>query len=113
MTFLLALALTVDPWHGTDLPTATQAAAKYRLTLSGKPKEAVHLTATQVAPGWIAAFCDSRVCSPGQVTTIIPASGKLYLQFELIRETEDATHKSGARIESENGPAVTVPAATR
>ncbi len=111
MTFLFALALAVTPWHGANLPTSTGAAVKYRLTVSGKAGEAVHLKATQVASGWIAAFCDSRVCSPMQLTSTIPESGKLQLQFELIREEDNAPRKSGARIESETGVSVTIPAA--
>jgi hypothetical protein len=114
MISVLALAaLTLTPWRGSDLPTATQAAAKYRLTLTGTPGKTVHLSVTGVADGWIAAFCDNRVCSPTRVTETIPKSGQVVVQFELIRETDDAPHASGAVIRSDDGHAVTVPSASR
>ena len=111
---VLALAaLTLAPWSGSDLPTATQAAAKYRLTIAGSPGKNVHLHATGVAKGWIAAFCDRRVCSPTQVNERIPKSGRVVVQFELIRETQDAPHSSGAVIHSDDGRALVVPRASR
>jgi hypothetical protein len=110
--FALA-ALSLTPWNGTDLPTATQAAAKYRLTISGRPGSTVRLKTTGVASGWIAAFCDNRVCSPTQASERIPKSGQVVVQFELIRETDDAPHASGAVIRANDGRTVVVPRATR
>ena len=75
MLAVILAALAIAPWSGTDLPTATQAAAKYRLTVTGTPGSSIRLTTSNVAKGWIAAFCDMRVCSPFQVTEKIPASG--------------------------------------
>ncbi|HVA27533.1 MAG TPA: hypothetical protein VNF68_05100 [Candidatus Baltobacteraceae bacterium] len=106
-------ALMLTPWSGSDLPTASQAAAKYRLSISGTPGKIVSLRATGVASGWIAAFCDSRVCSPTQVNERIPKSGRAIVQFELIRETNDAPHSSGAVIRSDDGRTVVVPRASR
>jgi|SRR5579863_10702754 len=112
--FAIALAaLTLAPWNGGDLPTATQAAAKFRLTVSGRPGHTVHLHTSGVSQGWIAAFCDTKVCSPSQVSERIPASGKVIVQFELIRETDDAPHSSGATIVSSDGARIVVPRATR
>ncbi|HTX56092.1 MAG TPA: hypothetical protein VMD47_03220 [Candidatus Acidoferrales bacterium] len=110
---LLIASIGLSPWTGHDLPTATQAAAKYRLTISGKPGQTVRLTTSGVAAGWIAAFCDMKVCSPTSVTERIPASGSIVVQFELIRETEDAPHRSGAVIVGSDGSRVNVPVASR
>lgn len=110
--FALA-ALAISPWNGADLPTATQTAAKYRLAVSGKPGSTVTLKATKVAHGWIAAFCNDSVCSPTRVTEKIPASGIAVVQFELIRETDDAPHASGAVIVANDGRTVIVPRAMR
>jgi hypothetical protein len=113
MLGLLLATMGLTPWTGTDLPTATQAAAKYRLTISGKPGATLHLQTSGVAAGWIAAFCDTRVCSPTQLTTVIPKSGSVVVQFELIRETDNAPHRSGAIISSSDGSRVVVPQASR
>ena len=110
---LILAAIGITPWTGGDLPTATQAAAKYRLTISGKPGESVRLSTSDVANGWIGAFCDMRVCSPMQVTEKIPASGQTIVQFELIREGDGAPHASGAVIRSSDGSSVVVPRASR
>jgi len=110
---LLLAAIVISPWNGTDLPTATQAAAKYRLTVSGRPGTTVRLNVSDVASGWIAAFCDTRVCSPMHLTERLPKSGSLVLQFELIRETDDAPHRSGAIIRGSDGSRLIVPVASR
>jgi len=113
MVALILAAMGIAPWSGTDLPTATEAAAKYRLTVSGKPGTTVHLNTSGVAKGWIAAFCDMHVCSPTQVSEIIPKSGSIVVQFELIRETDDAPHHSGAVITGSDGSRLVVPRASR
>lgn len=109
MIHLLLAALLVQPWHGEDLPTATQAAAKYRVTLSGAPGATVDLSAEGVAKGWIGAFCDMRVCSPNRVSETLPPNGRVTLQFELIREEDGAPKHSGARIQASDGSSVTIP----
>jgi hypothetical protein len=113
MLALLIATMGLTPWTGTDLPTATQAAAKYRLTITGKAGSRVRLNTSGVAKGWIAAFCDTRVCSPSQLTAVLPKSGSVVVQFELIRETDDAPHRSGAIISSSDGSRVIVPQASR
>ncbi len=111
MLIFAMTTLLVAPWKGADLATATTAALKYRLTIEALPATVVHLRATHVAGGWIAAFCDARVCSPGEMHETIPASGSIVLQFELIREEDSAPRTSGAVIETDDGPSVTIPAA--
>ena len=108
---LLALTLAIAPWHGADLPTANDAAAKYRLTVAGAPHARVHIKAAGVKPGWIAAFCDNHICTPAQVTETLPASGKAVLQFELIREDPSAPRISGVTLAAE-GATIKVPAAS-
>ncbi|MBV8638864.1 MAG: hypothetical protein JO322_12345 [Candidatus Eremiobacteraeota bacterium] len=112
MLIFAVTTLFLAPWKGADLPTATSAAIKYQLTIKDAPATAVHLRATHVADGWIAAFCDHRVCSPGQLQTTIPSSGKIVIQFELIREDDSAARGSGAVIESDGGRSIDVPPKT-
>jgi hypothetical protein len=110
---VLAAVLHLTPWTGADLKTATSAAAKFQLTISAAPGSTVKLAASKLADGWIAAFCDSRVCSPMHVTETIPDSGSVTIQFELIRESDAAPHASGAVITADSGERLTVPPATR
>jgi|SRR5579862_4181407 len=123
MLSLLALALvvasaapthlTIEPWTGKDLvPTATTT-AKFRLVVNGKPNATLHLQATEVADGWLGAFCTPNVCSPQRVDVTLPKSGHAVYQFELIREEDNAPAKSGARVVSDDGAFVEVPAASR
>jgi len=109
MIDVLLAAIVAAPWTGRDLPTSTPAAARYRLTVSGAPGTTVRLQATHVADGWIGAFCDMRVCSPGRVTETIPASGRAVVQFELIREADGAPRRSGATITASDGSSVVIP----
>ena len=108
-----ATHLSIQPWTGTELSTTSAAAAKYRLTVTGTPDSAVHLQASGVADGWLAAFCTPKFCSPQRVDVAIPSSGEAVLQFELIRESETAPARSGATISENGGASVSVPAAYR
>src|SRR5579863_6845297 len=105
--------LEIQPWNGKDLPTASQAAAKYRLIVTGKPNARMRLAATGVADGWLGAFCTPKVCAPGHVDVELPKSGRAVYQFELIREGDSAPSKSGAHIVGDDGSSVDVPEATR
>jgi hypothetical protein len=108
-----ATRLSIEPWTGSDLQVTTSAAAKYRLEVSGKPNASVRLRAVDVAPGWLAAFCTPRVCSPRQIDAQLPRSGDAIFQFELIRESDQAPKRSGATITDDDGASVSVPAAYR
>ena len=110
MSWLLAVvALTIAPWNGANYATADIAAVRYRLTVTGAPGTGVHLRADGVAPGWIAAFCTPRLCSPERVDAIVPLSGRTVFAFELFRETSSAPKSSGAVIHSADGAVVRVP----
>ena len=105
--------LEVQPWSGHDLPTATKSAARYRLVVTGKPNAHLRLEATEVAEGWLGAFCTPKVCAPGHVDVDLPRSGQAIYQFELIREGDSAPAASGAHIVGDDGSSVEVPVATR
>jgi len=102
LAFMIAatqpIKLAIAPWTGKSLPTATTAAAKYRLLVTGEPNATIHLQAQGVANGWIAAFCTDTVCAPMSVSATLPSSGRAVYQFELIRESDDAARASGATI---------------
>jgi hypothetical protein len=105
--------LEIEPWTGKDLVTTTSTAAKFRLIVSGAPNATLHLEATGVADGWLGAFCTPTVCAPQRVSVTLPKSGQAIYQFELIREEDNAPSKSGARVVSDDGASVDVPAASR
>src|SRR5579863_908136 len=108
-----ATQLSIRPWTGNDLQATTSAAAKYRLEVSGKAQTVVHLKASGVASGWLAAFCTATLCSPERVDVAMPASGQAVLQFELIRESESAPQQSGATISDDGAASISVPPAYR
>jgi hypothetical protein len=110
ITLLLGVVLSIEPWTGPALPGAAVATASYRLEITGTPRAVVHLRASGVADGWLAAFCTSKYCSPNEVDLTLPASGRVLLQFELIRESDTAPKRSGATINGE-GVSLAVPAA--
>jgi hypothetical protein len=108
-----ATHLSIQPWTGSELQTTSAAAAKYRLNVTGTPEAVVHLQASGVAKGWLAAFCTPKFCSPQRVDVAIPSSGNAVLQFELVRESGSAPKRSGATISENGGASVSVPAAYR
>lgn len=118
LALVIALAdpathLSIEPWTGSDFQVTAGTAAKYRLEVAGKPNASVRLHAVGVASGWIAAFCTPRLCSPQHIDVTLPRSGQAVIQFELIRESDNAPKQSGATIRDNDGAWVAVPAATR
>ena len=114
-TLLLAAAvsatthLVIEPWRGSNLPTVTSSAQKYRLRVTGTPNATLVLHAGDLAKGWLAAFCTPRVCAPMRVDVTLPATGAAVYQFELIREETGGPAHSGATITSSDGASVSVP----
>lgn len=108
-----ATHLAILPWTGNDLQTTSADAAKYRLDVTGPPNTAIHLQTSGVADGWLAAFCTPKLCSPQRIDFDLPRSGQMTLQFELIRETDTAPHKSAATITGGDGASIIVPTAYR
>jgi len=108
-----ATHLAVEPWTGSDFQVTGGAAAKYRLEVNGKPNDSIRLSARGVAPGWLAAFCTPKLCSPQRVDVALPRSGQAVFQFELIRQTAGAPKRSGATITGSDGASVSVPEAYR
>jgi hypothetical protein len=118
LAILVALAppstyLSIEPWTGSDFQATSEGAAKYRLSVSGKPNATLHLQAHNVAQGWLAAFCTPRLCSPQHVELTLSHSGGAVIQFELIRESDSGPKQSGATISDGAGASVVVPAAYR
>jgi hypothetical protein len=113
IALLLGVVLSIAPWTGAGIPTSTAGAATYRLQIAGVPQTVVHLKATGVADGWLAAFCTPKYCSPQRVEIELPSSGHAAIQFELVRESDSSPKTSGATISSTDGVSVTVPAAIR
>jgi len=107
-----ATHLIVERWTGANLVTTTSAAVKYRLRVVGAPNATLALRAAGVAKGWLAAFCTPTVCAPTHVDVTLPPSGQAVYQFELIREDSSGPTQSGARITTDDGAAVSVPASS-
>ena len=106
MVVLALTSLLLAPWKGADLPTATSSAVKYQLTVRDDPRKKINLQATVGEKGWLAAFCDNRICSPNKITVVIPESGELRLQFELIREDDKAEPLHSFVVSSDTGRSI-------
>ncbi|HEV2262685.1 MAG TPA: hypothetical protein VGR69_10405 [Candidatus Rubrimentiphilum sp.] len=89
MTVVAALiTVLLSPWKGASLPTApsgTEYSVAYAMHIRGAARQHVVLDASNVAPGWIAAFCTSRLCSPFHSMLDLDSHGNAFLEFSLIR----------------------------
>lgn len=108
-TMAVPTRLRLEAWTGSNVATATATSVKYRLHVYGAPHAKLTLRADGLAPGWLAAFCTARYCSPMRVDVTLPAKGEAVFQFELIREETRAPAHTGARITSGDGAAVSLP----
>lgn len=93
MIALAAITLLLSPWHGPSLPTASAAAAKYRLAVHGAPRSNVDLHATGLPSGWVASFCTANLCSPFRYTMHLNARGEGVIEFQAIRTDDSAPRR--------------------
>jgi hypothetical protein len=68
---------------------ASPSARAYRITIRSQPTAQI-AERVRVPPGWVGAFCTSRVCAVGHVTVVVPASGVAVSELHLYRETAAA-----------------------
>jgi peroxiredoxin/Tfp pilus assembly protein PilF len=92
-------ALSFAPWTGPQLPGSSPDTAKYRLVVTGKPGQSVHLQAKDLPKGWIASFCTDRICAPFQVATTLPDSGVKVIEFQVVPPSaKDLGHVPSVRV---------------
>jgi hypothetical protein len=94
MMLLALITLALGPWTGPSLPTATQAAAKYKLTVTGPAAKTVALRADGVPKGWIASFCTEKFCSPFRYTLQLDNRGKGIIEFQALRTDDSAPSRA-------------------
>ncbi|MFN2529540.1 MAG: hypothetical protein ABR584_12580 [Candidatus Baltobacteraceae bacterium] len=83
MVHAFTAALTL--WGASaKLPSSVPNARKYAVTVSEKPGTRVFLRTGNLPPKWVASFCTQRLCAPNQLSIVIPASGKLRTEFQVI-----------------------------
>lgn len=90
MPLLLAVTLALAPWAGPSLPTASPAAAKYKLTVHGAASSRVELNAGGLPAGWVASFCTKTLCSPFRYTMQLDTHGAGTIEFQAIRTADNA-----------------------
>jgi hypothetical protein len=90
MMLLALVTLALGPWTGPSLPTATPAAAKYKVTLRGPADQTVALRADGVPKGWIASFCTDKACAPFRYTLQLDDRGTAVIEFQAIRTDDSA-----------------------
>ncbi|MGA3038832.1 MAG: redoxin domain-containing protein [Vulcanimicrobiaceae bacterium] len=92
-------ALSFAPWTGPQLPGSSPDTAKYRLVVTGKPGQSVHLHAVDMPKGWIASFCTDRICAPLQVATTLPDSGVKVIEFQVVPpDAKSLAHVPSVRV---------------
>jgi thiol-disulfide isomerase/thioredoxin len=85
--------LTLTAWSGADLPGSAASNIRYRLVAVAPAGKSVTLVTKGLKPGWIASFCQDRLCSPNTVTFIAPPEGVKTYEFQLI--APDASKSPG------------------
>lgn len=102
---LLALVtLVLGPWTGPSLPTATPAAVKYKLTVTGPADKSVALRADGLPKGWIASFCTDKACAPFRYTLQLDDRGKGIVEFQAIRTDESAASRVRITLAADGAP---------
>ncbi|HTX04125.1 MAG TPA: redoxin domain-containing protein [Candidatus Acidoferrales bacterium] len=92
-------ALSFAPWTGPQLPGSSPDTAKYRLVVTGKAGQSIHLHAVDLPKGWIASFCTDRICAPLQVATTLPDSGVKVIEFQVVPpDAKSLAHVPSVRV---------------
>jgi|SRR5579884_193002 len=92
MMHFALVTLLLAPWKGPSFPTASPAAAKYKLTVRGSAKQSVDLHASGLPNGWVASFCTPAFCAPFEYTMQLDTRGSGTIEFQAIR-IDDAAPK--------------------
>jgi hypothetical protein len=108
MMHLTLVTLLLSPWKGPSFPTASAAAAKYKLTVRGGALQSVRLRASGLPSGWIASFCTKTFCAPFRYTLKLDERGIGVVEFQAIRTDEDAPRRVHAIVESTGAAPVAV-----
>ncbi len=108
MMLLAAVTLALGPWTGPSLPTATTAAAKYKLTVRGTAGKTVDLRAAGLPNGWIASFCTDKTCAPFHYSLQLDSRGKAVLEFQAIRTDDSAPSHATVTLSADGTAARTL-----
>lgn len=111
--FLLAVVLTLSPWKGAALPTATANGVQYLLAVHGKPQQRVSLDASHVPKGWIASFCTENICSPFHYAMQLDSNGRGQVEFQAVRIDDAAPRHIRVTIASNDGHSIDTDVAAR
>jgi len=106
MTILMAVLLTLSPWKGPVLRTATVQAAQFQLAVRGPAHARVNLDATGLPKGWIASFCTPHVCAPFHYALQLDGKGTGTLEFQAVRVDDNAPARARVTVTANNGPSV-------
>ena len=79
-----ATRVALAPWVGADLPGSAASTIRYRLVAVAPAGSAVSLDTKGLKPGWVASFCQDRICSPNRVAFTMPPDGVKTYEFQLI-----------------------------
>jgi hypothetical protein len=90
MSMIVAVVLTLLPWHGASPKTVAPEAAKYNLAVRGAPSQTVQLSARVSSKDWIVAFCTPRLCSPWRYDLLLNRRGSGSILVEVIRDDPSA-----------------------
>ena len=90
MMLAAVVTLLLGPWKGPSLPTASAAAAKYRLAVRGPAERKVQLRTGALPQGWVASFCTESICSPFAYQLDLDDRGQGEVEFQAIRTDPSA-----------------------
>jgi thiol-disulfide isomerase/thioredoxin len=76
--------VALAPWTGANLPGSGTSTIRYRLVAVAPAGQSVSLGTKGLKAGWIASFCQDRLCSPNTVTFTMPSEGVKTYEFQLI-----------------------------
>jgi tetratricopeptide (TPR) repeat protein len=84
------MRLALERWTGPSLPGSLPSRYRYRLIAVAKPGTNVSLGTKGLRGGWIASFCQDRLCSPNSVSFVMPSDGVKTYEFQLVPPTAGA-----------------------
>lgn len=105
---LALVTLLLTPWHGPSLPTATPAAAKYRLEVRGPAGGRVLLHAGGLPSGWVASFCTQDLCSPFSYRMQLDGRGEGQVEFQAVRTGDTAPESARVTITADGAKPISV-----
>ncbi len=104
--------IALGGYHGPALAGAVPGTQAFGVTVRGAAGARVRIRAIDVPAGSLASFCTRTVCAPFAVRLVLPASGTVTIELQIIKNDRDARPPTIVTVATDDGARASIPYAS-